>query len=74
MAPYERLLRDAMRGDQTLFAREDSVEHAWRVVAPVLNEATPPDQYDPGTWGPPQANALLNGASWHDPVPEGICK
>ena len=74
MAPYERLLRDAMRGDQTLFAREDSVEHAWRVVEPVLGQATPLERYEPGTWGPPQSSALLNGASWHDPVPEGICK
>ena len=74
MAPYERLLRDAMRGDQSLFAREDSVEHAWRVVEPVLGQTTPPEQYEPGTWGPPQAGALMNGACWHDPVPEGICK
>jgi glucose-6-phosphate 1-dehydrogenase len=74
MAPYERLLRDAMRGDQTLFAREDSVEHAWRVVEPILRQTTPPEPYDPGTWGPARAGALLNGTAWHDPVPEGICK
>jgi glucose-6-phosphate 1-dehydrogenase len=74
MAPYERLLRDAMRGDQSLFAREDSVEHAWRVVEPVLGQTTPPEPYEPGTWGPAQAGALMNGACWHDPAPEGICK
>jgi len=74
MAPYERLLRDAMRGDQSLFAREDSVEHAWRVVEPVLGQTTPPEPYEPGTWGPAQAGALMNGGCWHDPAPEGICK
>ena len=73
MAPYERLLRDAMRGDQTLFAREDSVEHAWRVVEPILGNATSLEPYEPGTWGPPEAAALLDGAAWHDPHPDGIC-
>ena len=73
MAPYERLLRDAMRGDQTLFAREDSVEDAWRVVDPVLGHAPPVHTYEPGSWGPGQAQALLDGTGWHDPRPEGIC-
>jgi glucose-6-phosphate 1-dehydrogenase len=41
MDPYERLLGDAMRGDATLFAREDAVEAAWRVVEPILGDATP---------------------------------
>lgn len=68
MAPYERLLGDAMRGDQTLFAREDSVQEAWRVVEPVLGPCTPLHEYAPGTWGPPQADRLLtNGSSWHNP-------
>jgi len=74
MAPYERLLRDAMRGDQTLFAREDSVEDAWRVVDPVLGGTTPVHPYEPGTWGPGEAQALLDGAGWHDPRPEGVCE
>jgi glucose-6-phosphate 1-dehydrogenase len=73
MAPYERLLRDAMRGDQTLFAREDSVEDAWRVVEPVLGKGTPVHTYEPGSWGPGEAQALLDGAGWHDPRPEGVC-
>ncbi len=73
MAPYERLLRDAMRGDQTLFAREDSVEHAWRVVEPVLGQATRLEPYEPGTWGPTEAGALLDGAAWHDPQPDDVC-
>ena len=67
MAPYERLLRDAMRGDQTLFAREDSVLAAWRVVEPVLGASVPIHQYQPGTWGPPEAAQIAGPARWHDP-------
>jgi len=68
MAPYERLLGDAMRGDATLFAGEDSVEAAWRVVDPVLGDATPVYCYAPNTWGPHEANALVGGeGGWHDP-------
>jgi glucose-6-phosphate 1-dehydrogenase len=69
-APYERLLGDAMRGDQTLFAREDSVLEAWRVVDPVLGPCTPLYPYEPGTWGPPEANSLMDhdgGGTWDDP-------
>jgi glucose-6-phosphate 1-dehydrogenase len=67
MAPYERLLGDAMRGDQTLFAREDAVEAAWRVVDPVLGRTTPLHIYEPGSWGPPEAAGLLDAGHWHDP-------
>ncbi len=68
MAPYERLLGDAMRGDATLFAREDAVEAAWRIVDPVLGDATPVHEYDPGTWGPPEADALTADlGGWHNP-------
>lgn len=66
---YERLLTDAMRGDPTLFVREDAVEAAWAVVDPVLDDATPIHEYEPGTWGPAEADRLtaeLEG--WHDPV------
>jgi glucose-6-phosphate 1-dehydrogenase len=52
MTPYQRLLGDAMRGDQTLFAREDSVERAWQIVEPVLGDVTPIQFYEKGTWGP----------------------
>jgi glucose-6-phosphate 1-dehydrogenase len=59
MSPYERLLGDALRGDQRLFAREDAVEAAWRVVDPILAPgSTPVYSYEPGTWGPPEADAL----------------
>ncbi len=65
---YERLLGDAMHGDQTLFAREDGIEAAWRVVDPVLDLDTHPLPYDPGTWGPVESDAIIaadNG--WHNP-------
>jgi glucose-6-phosphate 1-dehydrogenase len=68
MAPYERLLGDAMRGDQGLFAREDTVEEAWRVVEPILGDATPVHAYEPGTWGPAEADRLLSsGHPWQEP-------
>jgi glucose-6-phosphate 1-dehydrogenase len=66
--PYERLLSDAMRGDPTLFAREDQVEAAWRIVDPILGNVTPVHEYLPGTWGPEESEALVEGAaSWHSP-------
>src|SRR5205085_1048690 len=65
MAPYERLLYDAMHGETTLFARQDEVEAAWRVVDPILDDATPVHPYEPGTWGPTEADALLRSVgSW----------
>jgi glucose-6-phosphate 1-dehydrogenase len=70
MAPYERLLGDAMRGDPMLFAREDAVEAAWRIVDPVLDNVTPLHPYAPGTWGPSEADALIAGdGGWHNPAP-----
>jgi glucose-6-phosphate 1-dehydrogenase len=75
--PYQRLIGDAIRGDQSLFAREDAVEAAWRIVDGVLDAAGSPHAYEPGTWGPPEAaTVLLRGDRWHDPVampdiPEG---
>jgi glucose-6-phosphate 1-dehydrogenase len=70
MGPYERLLGDAMRGDATLFAREDAVEAEWRVVAPVLGEVTPIHEYQPGTWGPTEAARIIDGG-WHEPERKG---
>ena len=68
LPPYERLLGDAMRGDQTLFAREDTVEAAWRVVGGILGDATPLHPYRPGTWGPAEADRLLpHDDCWHEP-------
>jgi glucose-6-phosphate 1-dehydrogenase len=68
MEPYERLIGDALSGDATLFAREDEVEAAWAAVDPVLNEVTPVYQYEPGSWGPPEAFRIIDGdCGWHDP-------
>ena len=68
MPPYERLLGDAMRGDPTLFAREDGVEAAWRVVEPILGNVVPLHGYEPGTWGPSDADRLIDdGGTWHAP-------
>ena len=69
MDAYERLLGDAMAGDPTLFAREDAVEAAWAVVEPILGSATPVYEYDPGSWGPPEAAALTADiGGWHCPT------
>jgi glucose-6-phosphate 1-dehydrogenase len=68
IGPYERLLGDAMRGDATLFAREDAVEAQWRVVEPVLGGKTPLHRYEPGTWGPAEADRLASRFDgWHNP-------
>jgi glucose-6-phosphate 1-dehydrogenase len=65
--PYERLLGDAMRGDTSLFARQDAVEQAWRVVDRMLGSASPLYIYEPGTWGPAEADALIApDSTWHD--------
>jgi glucose-6-phosphate 1-dehydrogenase len=56
---YERLLGDAMLGDATLFARQDVVEAAWAIVDPVIHGPSALFDYERGTWGPPQADALV---------------
>jgi glucose-6-phosphate 1-dehydrogenase len=63
---YERLLGDAMKGDATMFAREDTVEAEWRIVGPVLTSTTAPYEYEIGSWGPAEANRLIEGG-WYDP-------
>jgi glucose-6-phosphate 1-dehydrogenase len=66
--PYERLLEAALAGDHTLFTRQDAVEETWRVVQPLLDEPGPVLPYEPGTWGPKEAEALLRGvATWSEP-------
>lgn len=67
--PYQRLIGDATKGDQSLFAREDSVEAAWRVVDGILGDQTPLHGYEPGTWGPETAGILGPEDRWHDPEP-----
>jgi len=69
MDAYERLLGDAMAGDATLFARQDAVEAAWAIVQPILVGATPVHEYEPGTWGPPEAERLTADiGGWHHPL------
>lgn len=71
MMPYERLLGDAIRGDATLFVREDGVEAAWSVVDPILGKATPVHEYESNTWGPAEADQIIAGeGAWHNPKPE----
>ncbi len=69
MDAYERILGDAMKGDPTLFAREDYVEESWRIVDSVLKVNTPVFEYDPQTWGPGEADARITPPDgWQNPV------
>ena len=70
--PYERLLGDALRGDASLFTRDEAVEAAWRVVDPVLDLPGQVEPYDSGSWGPASARTVIpDDEGWHDPNPEG---
>jgi glucose-6-phosphate 1-dehydrogenase len=72
MDAYERVLGDAMAGDASLFAREDYVEEAWRIVDPVLKAATPVYEYEPGTWGPTEVDQRVSPVGgWHNPTVAG---
>jgi len=74
MDAYERLLSDAMRGEATLFAREYSVEEAWRIVDDILKVDTPIYEYEPNTWGPKEVNQLVcPPGGWQDPVLDNTC-
>jgi glucose-6-phosphate 1-dehydrogenase len=65
---YERLLTDAMRGDSLLFVRQDAVEVSWMVVQQLLGNVSPLHIYEPGSWGPAEADALAADiGGWHDP-------
>ena len=69
MDAYERVLTEALVGDTTLFAREDYVEEAWRIVDPVLRAGTPVYEYEPGAWGPREASqSILPPGGWHVPA------
>jgi glucose-6-phosphate 1-dehydrogenase len=66
--PYERLLDDAIAGHHQLFTRQDTVEETWRIVQPLLEEPGPVHPYEPGTWGPSEAEKLTRGiCQWHEP-------
>src|SRR5262249_50673783 len=69
MDAYERVLGDAMAGDSTLFAREDYVEEAWRIVDPVLKAGTPLYEYASGTWGPSEVDQKVSPpGGWEHPT------
>jgi glucose-6-phosphate 1-dehydrogenase len=69
MDAYERVLGDAMQGDPTLFAREDYVEEAWRIVDPILKAGIPVYEYEPGAWGPTEVDAsVLPPGGWQNPT------
>jgi glucose-6-phosphate 1-dehydrogenase len=69
MDAYERLLGDAIAGDATLFAREDYVEEAWRIVDPALKADTPVYEYEQNTWGPREVEArVVPPGGWQDPT------
>lgn len=67
MDAYERVLGAAITGDSTLFAREDYVEEAWRIVEPVLKKNTPVYEYAPGTWGPEEVERVTPPGGWNNP-------
>ena len=69
MEAYERVLTDAMAGDQTLFAREDYVEEAWRIVDPAIKAWRPVYEYQPRTWGPTEVGKTVSPpGGWHAPT------
>jgi glucose-6-phosphate 1-dehydrogenase len=70
LPPYQRLLGDAVHGVGELFGRDDIVDAQWRVVDPILDDATPVYPYEPGTWGPTEAEALIGAdGPWRNPQP-----
>jgi len=70
LPPYQRLLGDAMRGNNELFGREDAVDAQWRIVEPIVKSPPSIEEYEPGTWGPKAADALIGAdGPWRDPAP-----
>ena len=68
MDAYERVLTDAMAGNSTLFAREDYVEEAWRIVDPAVKSGTPVYEYEPKSWGPIEVERVTPPGGWRNPV------
>jgi glucose-6-phosphate 1-dehydrogenase len=67
MGAYEELLDDALKGNNLRFARQDYVEESWRIVDSVLDDATPLHEYEPGSWGPVEADAIGPPCGWYNP-------
>ena len=68
LVAYEELLNDALQGESGRFARQDYVEESWRIVDPVLDDATPVYEYAPGTWGPAEAARVEPEGGWVNPM------
>jgi glucose-6-phosphate 1-dehydrogenase len=69
VSPYERLLGDALEGDQSFFARQDAIEAQWKIVELALDETSPLYVYEPSTWGPVEADQLISApGKWSDPI------
>ena len=72
LEPYDRLLGDALAGEARLFAREDELEAAWRIIDPILENPSPVHEYAPGSWGPAESDRLVaDHGGWRDPKPVG---
>jgi glucose-6-phosphate 1-dehydrogenase len=65
--PYERLIHDVMLGDRTLFTSSEAIERLWEISTPVLEDPPPAIVYEPGSWGPPESDALIAPRRWHLP-------
>jgi glucose-6-phosphate 1-dehydrogenase len=75
MSPYERLLGDALRGDQSLFASGEAIEAQWKIVDAILDNATPIHEYDQNSWGPAEADGLIEDSKgWMEPDAAGVPK
>ncbi|WP_174802261.1 glucose-6-phosphate dehydrogenase [Martelella limonii] len=68
LAPYDRLIGDAMAGRRELFTREDAAELAWTIFEPILDDKTRPETYKPGTWGPEKMKDFAPAGGWFDPA------
>ena len=68
MDAYDRLIVGAIQGDTSLFARQDYVEEAWRIVDPVIENPLPVTEYETASWGPPLTPNLIPPGGWHTPV------
>ena len=65
--PYQRLLTAALEGEHDLFASQETIEEAWRIVDPILGDAAPIHLYEPGSWGPSEADRLTGAGGWYAP-------
>jgi glucose-6-phosphate 1-dehydrogenase len=64
---YERLILDAMQGNQTLFTSSEGIERLWEISAPLLDNPPPVQPYAPGSWGPDAIKRLIAPYRWHLP-------